>query len=126
MKSTVVAITLCLLFSHAQASTVTDACDAHRLDLERQMATAGANNNFDQVNSLQTALNQLNADCTPDAIAQRHADEVGKYQRRLDDRLGELRIAVEYHSNAAAIAKHQRKVDDARAELDRVKAKGDQ
>jgi Protein of unknown function (DUF1090) len=126
MKSTVVAITLCLLLSQVQASTVTDTCDARRIDLERQMATAGANNNFDQVNSLQAALNQLNADCTPNAIAQKHADEVAKYQRRLDDRLGELRIAVEYHSNAEAVAKHQRKVDEARAELDRVKAKGDQ
>jgi Protein of unknown function (DUF1090) len=126
MKSTVVAITLCLVLSHVQASTVADTCDARRIDFERQMATAGANNNFDQVNSLQTALNQLNAGCTPNAIAQRHADEVAKYQRRLDDRQGELRIAAEYHSNAEAIAKHQRKVDEARAELDRVKAKGDQ
>jgi len=126
MKSTVVAITLCLLLPQVQASTVTDNCDARRLDLERQMATAGANNNFDQVNGIQTALNQLNANCTPDAIAQKHANEVAIYQRRLDDRLGELRIAVEYHSNAEAIAKHQPKVDEARAELDRVKAKGDQ
>jgi hypothetical protein len=106
MKSTVVAITLCMLLSHALASTVTDTCDDRRLELERQMATAGANNNFDQVNSLQTTLNQLNARCTPSAIAQRHA--------------------IQYHSNAEAIAKHQRKVDEARAELERVKAKGDQ
>jgi hypothetical protein len=126
MKSTVVAIALCLLLPHVQASTVTDTCDARRIDLERQMAAAGANNNFDQVNSLQTVLNQLNADCTPDAIAQKHADEVAKYQRHLNDRLGELKIAIEYHSNAEAIAKHQHKVDEARAELERVKAKGDQ
>jgi hypothetical protein len=37
------------------------------------------------LNGLQTALNQLNANCTPDAIAQKHADEVAKYQRKLDD-----------------------------------------
>jgi hypothetical protein len=126
MKTSVVAITLCLLFSQVQASTVTDTCDARRIDLERQMATAGANHNFDQVNSLQNALNQLDADCNPNAIAQRHADEVAKYQRRLDERQGELRIAIDYHSNAEAIAKHQRKVDEARAELEQVNAKGNQ
>jgi hypothetical protein len=68
---------------------------------------------------------QANYDGT--RIAQKHADEVVvKYQRKLDARLAELKISIDYHSKASAIAKHQRKVDEARAELDRAKAKGDQ
>jgi Protein of unknown function (DUF1090) len=126
MKLLAAAVALCSLLHYAQASTTTDACDARRQDIERQMAIAQANSNYDQVSGLQTALNQLNTNCTPDAIAQKHADEVAKYQRKLNDRLAELKISVDYHSNAEAIAKHQRKVDEARAELERVKAKGDQ
>jgi acyl carrier protein phosphodiesterase len=126
MKMLAAAVALSSILQYAQASTTTDTCDARRQDIERQMAIAQSNNNYDQVNGLQTALNQLNANCAPQAIAQRHADEVAKYQRKLNDRLAELKISIEYKSKPSAIAKHQGKVDEARAELERVKAKGDQ
>lgn len=80
-----VALSLCL--STAHASQETDACDAHRQTLERQMATALNQDNSAQLDALQAELDKTNAECTPDAIAQKRADAL----RRHDSAVAEAR-----------------------------------
>jgi hypothetical protein len=120
-----VALSLCL--STAHASQETDACDAHRQALERQMATALNQDNTAQLDALQAELNKTNADCTPDAIAQKRADALRRHdsavaeaKNRLRDWEAELERARKKGTDQLNIAAWERKVNRARADLDRA------
>jgi len=123
-----VAFSLCL--STAHASQETDACDAHRQALERQMATALEQDNSGQLDALQAELNKTNAECTPDAIAQKRADALRRHdsaiaeaRNRLRDWEAELERARKKGTDQLNIAAWERKVKRARADLDRAMAR---
>jgi Protein of unknown function (DUF1090) len=120
-----VALSLCL--STAHASQETDACDAHRQALERQMATALNQDNAAQLDTLQAELDKTNAECTPDAIAQKRADALRRHENavtvaknRLRDWEAELARARKKGTDQLNIAAWERKVNRARADLDRA------
>jgi hypothetical protein len=126
-----VALSLCLstglCLSTAHASPETDACDAHRQALERQMATALNQDNTAQLDALQADLNKTNAECTPDAIAQKRADAVRRHdsavaeaKNRLRDWEAELERARKKGTDQLNIAAWERKVNRARVDLDRA------
>jgi hypothetical protein len=123
-----VAFSLCL--STAHASQETEACDAHRQSLERQMATALNQDNSAQLDALQADLNKTNAECTPDAIAQKHADALRRHdsavaaaRNTLRDWEAELARARKKGTDQLNIAAWERKVNRARADLDRAVAR---
>ncbi|SOE58505.1 Protein of unknown function [Burkholderia sp. D7] len=123
-----VAFSLCL--STAHASQETDACDAHRQAFERQMATALEQDNSGQLDALQAELNKTNAECTPNAIAQKHADALRRHdsaiaeaRNRLRDWEAELERARKKGTDQLNIAAWERKVKRARADLDRAMAR---
>lgn len=123
-----VAFSLCL--STAHASPETDACDAHRQALERQMATVLSQDNSAQLDALQAALDKSNADCRPEAIAQRHADALKRHddavaeaRGRLRDWEAELARAQKKGTDQLNIAAWERKVNRARADLNRAVAR---
>ncbi|SAL39357.1 hypothetical protein AWB69_03894 [Caballeronia udeis] len=123
-----VAFSLCL--STARASQETDACDAHRQALERQMATALEQDNSGQLDALQAELNKTNAECTPDAIAQKRADALRRHdsaiaeaRNRLRDWEAELERARKKGTDQLNIAAWERKVKRARSDLDRAMAR---
>jgi hypothetical protein len=115
----------CMPLAHASAET--DACDTRRQLLEQQMATALDQAGSPQLDSLQVALDKLNAACTPDAIANRKADA----QRRHDVAIAQARsdLAADEAELARAqkkgtdplnIAAWERKVRRAQGTLDRA------
>lgn len=115
--------------SLAHASPETDACDTHRQSLERQMATALNQDNTAMLDSLQAALNKTNAECTPDAIAQRKADAqrrhdnaIAEAQGRLNEYEGELARAQKKGTDLLNIAAWERKVRRARGTLNHALA----
>lgn len=119
------ALSRCL--STAHASQETDACDAHRQALERQMATALNQDNAAQLDTLQAELDKTNAECTPDAIAQKRADALKRHENavaeaknRLRDWEAELARARKKGTDQLNIAAWERKVNRARADLDRA------
>ncbi|MFT4432317.1 DUF1090 family protein [Caballeronia sp. 15715] len=121
------AFTLSLCLSTAHASQETDACDAHRQALERQMATALNQDNAAQLDTLQAELDKTNAECTPDAIAQKRADALKRHENavaeaknRLRDWEAELARARKKGTDQLNIAAWERKVNRARADLDRA------
>jgi len=123
-----VAFTLCL--STAHASQETEACDAHRQSLERQMATALNQDNSAQLDALQADLNKTNTECTPDAIAQKRADALRRHdsavadaRNRLRDWEAELARARKKGTDQLNIAAWERKVNRASADLDRAVAR---
>jgi len=123
-----VALSLCL--STAHASQETDACDAHRQALERQMATALNQDNAAQLDTLQAELDKTNAECTPDAIAQKRADALRRHENavtvaknRLRDWEAELARARKKGTDQLNIAAWERKVNRARADLNRAMAR---
>jgi Protein of unknown function (DUF1090) len=124
------AVALSMCFSVAHASPETDACDAHRQALERQMATVLNQDNSAQLDALQAALDKSNTECTPDAIAQRHADALKRHddavseaRNRLSDWEAELARAQKKGTDQLNIAAWERKVNRARADLNRAVAR---
>ncbi|SAL12708.1 hypothetical protein AWB64_00545 [Caballeronia sordidicola] len=125
-----VAVALCMCFSVARASPETDACDAHRQSLERQMAIALNREDSAQLDTLQAALDKTNAECTPDAIAQRKADALRRHNDAIAQARNTLRAweaelarAQKKGTDQLNIAAWQRKVNRARADLDRAIAR---
>jgi hypothetical protein len=123
-----VAFSLCVSVAHA--SQETEACDAHRQALERQMATALTQDNSAQLSTLQAELDKTNAQCTPDAIAQRHANALKRHdsavaeaRNRLRDWEAELARARKKGTDQLNIAAWERKVNRARADLNRAMAR---
>jgi hypothetical protein len=123
-----VAFSLCL--STAHASQETEACDAHRQSVERQMATALNQDNSAQLDALQADLNKTNTECTPDAIAQKRADALRRHDSavaeardRLRDWDAELARARKKGTDQLNIAAWERKVNRAHADLDRAVAR---
>jgi hypothetical protein len=123
-----VAFSLCVSVAHA--SQETDTCDAHRQALERQMATALNQDNSAQLSALQAELDKTNAECTPDAIAHRHADALKRHEsavaeagNRLRDWEAELARARKKGTDQLNIAAWERKVNRARADLNRAMAR---
>jgi hypothetical protein len=126
----VAAIAFSLCMSVAHASPETDACDAHRQSLERQMATALNQDNSAQLDALQAQLDKSNADCTPDAIAQRRANAIKRHEDAISEAKGRLRAweaelarANKKGTDQLNIAAWERKVNRARADLDRAVAR---
>jgi small-conductance mechanosensitive channel len=124
------AVALSMCFSAAHASPETDACDAHRQALERQMATLLSQDHSAQLDALQAALDKTNAECAPDAIAQRradalkrHDDAVAEARNRLRDWEAELARAQKKGTDQLNIAAWERKVNRARADLNRAVAR---
>jgi hypothetical protein len=124
------AVVFSLCVSSAHASQETDACDAHRQALERQMATALNQDNSAQLDALQADLNKTNAECTPDAIAQKRADAIRRHdtavaeaRNRLRDWEAELARARKKGTDQLNIAAWERKVNRARADLNRAVAR---
>lgn len=107
-------------------SAQTDGCDAKRASIEQEITYAQAHGNTKRVDGLETALAQMNANCT-DAVLRGDAQcKVTAAQRKLSEREHDLREAKADGKSARKIAERQRKVDDARAELERVQVEAAQ
>lgn len=98
----------------------TGGCDAKRTSIEREISYAQAHGNTKRVDGLETALAQLNANCT-DAVLRSDAQrKVAAAEKKLSERQRELQQAKADGKSAKKIAERQHKVDEAHAELEKV------
>jgi DNA-binding NarL/FixJ family response regulator len=98
----------------------TGGCDAKRTSIEREISYAQAHGNAKRVDGLETALAQMNANCT-DAVLRSDAQrKVAAAEKKLSERQRELQQAKADGKSAKKIAERQRKVDEAHAELEKV------
>ncbi len=101
-------------------------CDAKRHAVEQEIDYAQAHGNARRAAGLETALAQLNANCTDAtlrSVAQRKVDQA---QHKLAERQRDLQKAKAEGKGTKKIADRQRKVDEAHAELERVQAEAAQ
>jgi DNA-binding NarL/FixJ family response regulator len=98
----------------------TGGCDAKRTSIEREISYAQAHGNAKRVDGLETALAQMNANCT-DALLRSDAQrKVAAAEKKLSERQRELQQAKADGKSAKKIAERQHKVDEAHAELEKV------
>ncbi|WP_109478729.1 DUF1090 domain-containing protein [Paraburkholderia sp. C35] len=101
-------------------SAQTGGCDAKRQSIEREIAYAKSHGNAKRVDGLETALAQMNANCT-DAVLRSDAQrKVADAQKKLAERERDLKEARADGKSAKKIADRQRKVDEAHAELEQA------
>ena len=107
-------------------SAQTSGCDAKRDSVEQEIAYAQAHGNAKRVDGLETALAQMNANCS-DAVLRSDAQrKVTQAQKKLSERERDLRKATADGKDAKKIAERQRKVDEAHAELERLQTEAAQ
>jgi DNA-binding NarL/FixJ family response regulator len=102
----------------AACSAQTNGCDAKRSSIENEIAYAQAHGNAKRVDGLETALAQMNANCT-DAVLRSDAQrKVTASQKKLAEREHDLQKAKADGKSVKKIAERQHKVDEAHAELE--------
>ena len=122
IKTLILGMTIYPLVCVAQTS----GCDAKRTSIEREIAYAQAHGNAKRVDGLETALAQMNANCT-DAVLRSDAQrKVVAAQKKLSERQHDLQQARADGKSAKKIAERQRKVDEAHAELESVQTEASQ
>lgn len=105
-------------------SAQTSGCDAKRDSVEQEIAYAQAHGNAKRVDGLETALAQMNANCS-DAVLRSDAQrKVTQAQKKLSER--DLRKAKADGKGAKKITERQRKVDEAHTELERLQTEAAQ
>ncbi|MGF6772374.1 hypothetical protein P3T18_004862 [Paraburkholderia sp. GAS199] len=98
----------------------TNSCDTKRHAIEQEIAYAQAHGNGKRVDGLETALAQLNANCTDATLRSDAQRKVASAQKKLAEREEDLKKAKADGKGAKKIADRQRKVDEAHAELEKV------
>jgi hypothetical protein len=101
-------------------SAQTSGCDAKRNSVEQEIAYAQAHGNAKRIDGLETALAQLNANCTDAALRSDAQRKVTQAQKKLSEREQDLQKAKADGKSTRKIADRQRKVEEAHAELERV------
>ncbi|MFL9863600.1 DUF1090 domain-containing protein [Paraburkholderia fungorum] len=120
MNMAIKALLLGMVIYPMVCSAQTNGCDAKRASIEKEIDYAQAHGNAKRIDGLETALAQMNANCT-DAVLRSDAQrKVDAAQKKLSERQRDLQEARADGKSAKKIAERQRKVDEAHAELERV------
>jgi hypothetical protein len=104
----------------------TGRCDAKRMSIEREIAYAQTHGNANRVDGLETALAQLNANCSDAALRSAAQRKVADAQNKLAERERDLQQAKAEGKSAKKVAERQRKVDEAHAALERAQLEASQ
>lgn len=104
--------------SHAAAQT---GCAAKKQEIERQISYAKAHNNQHRVNGLETALSEVNRNCTDSSLRRDREDKIQEKERKVAKRTEELKEARET-GNPEKIGKKSKKLEEAKAELAEARA----
>jgi hypothetical protein len=107
-------------------SAQTNGCDVKRGSIENEITYAQAHGNAKRVDGLETALAQLNANCTEASLRNESQRKVSAAQKKLAERQHDLQEAKANGKSAKKIAERQHKVDEAHAELEKVQIEASQ
>ncbi|WP_460909635.1 DUF1090 domain-containing protein [Paraburkholderia jirisanensis] len=98
----------------------TGGCDTKRMSIEKEITYAQAHNNASRVDGLETALAQMNANCTDAALHSAAQRKVAAAQKKLAEREHDLQDAKANGKSGKKIAERQRKVEEAHADLEKA------
>jgi hypothetical protein len=126
MKTAVKVFLLGMVVYPMVCSAQTNGCDAKRSSIEKEIAYAQTHGNAKRVDGLETALAQMNANCTDTVLRSEAQRKVAASQKKLAEREHDLQEAKANGKSAKKIAERQRKVDEAHAELERVQLEASQ
>lgn len=122
MNTTIKALVLSIITLPMVCAAQTSGCDAKRNSVEQEIAYAQAHGNARRVDGLETALAQMNANCTDGTLRSNAQRKVTEAQKKLSERERDLRKAKVDGKSAKKIAERQRKVDEAHSELETLQA----
>jgi Protein of unknown function (DUF1090) len=120
LNTTIKACVLGIVMLPAVCCAQTSGCDAKRNSVEREITYAQAHGNAKRVDGLETALAQMNANCTDAMLRSDAQRKVTQAQKKLSERERDLQEAKAEGKGAKKIAERQRKVDEAHTELEKV------
>ncbi len=126
MNTTIKAFALAIVIFPVMCSAQTSGCDAKRESVEQEIAYAQAHGNAKRVDGLETALAQMNANCSDTVLRSDAQRKVTQAQTKLSERERDLSKAKADGKDAKKIAERQRKVDEAHADLERLQTEAAQ
>jgi hypothetical protein len=101
---------------NAQAQTNAKGCAAKKASLERQISYAKKHGNTYRIAGLETALSEVNANCTDAGLRANREDKIKEKQAKVAERQADLKEA-QAAGDSKKIAKKQKKVQEAQVEL---------
>lgn len=107
-------------------SAQTRGCDAKRSSIENEITFARAHGNVKRVEGLETALAQMNANCTDAMLRSDAQRKVDAAEKKLSERQHDLQEAKASGKSSKKIAEKQRKVDESHAELEQAQTEAAQ
>ncbi|GKX50209.1 DUF1090 domain-containing protein [Budvicia aquatica] len=121
--ATAIALPLLLTLSAGYASAAGNDCSAKRTEIENQIAQAKAHNNANRVAGLETALSQLNANCTTEGLVENAQDKVAKLQEKIAEKQADItKIEAEQQEARAKgdqkkVAKYDKKIAEKKSDI---------
>jgi len=120
MKKTLLTLSLCLLpltFTAAHAASALTGCAAKKQEIETQLSFARQHNNTHQVAGLETALREVEQNCTEGSLLKQRQEKVAEKKVKVQEREQELAKAKAEGRSASKIQKREDKLADARQAL---------
>lgn len=123
MKRLIMTLALSFFTTALLAQTATqpeNPCLAKRQDIQRQIDQAKAHGNERRLAGLHKALQENEANCTPESLRRERERDVRQAREKVAEREHELNQAKTEGEDKKKIAKRERKLAEAKAELRRV------
>ena len=120
MKKTLLTLSLCLLpltFTAAHAASALTGCAAKKHEIETQLSFARQHKNTHQVAGLETALREVDQNCTEGSLLKQRQEKVAEKKFKVQEREQELAKAKAEGRSASKIQKREEKLADVRQEL---------
>lgn len=96
-------------------------CDIKAQEIQQQIDYAKQHGNIRRVAGLETALREVNSNCTVEGLKAEQQEKIKEKQYKVAERKQELKEAQET-GNADKITKKQKKLTEAQAELEQAQA----
>lgn len=126
--ATLTGLSLLLALSAGYASAAGNDCAAKRAEIENQITQAKAYNNANRVAGLETALSQLNANCTTTGLIENAQDKVKKLEQKISEKKDDItnieadRQKASAKGDAKKVAKYDEKNTEKKSEIADLKA----
>lgn len=117
---TIILITILSFTSLALSNPDTNPCDVKKAEILKEIELAKSHKNKQKVAGLEKALSEVNANCTVESQAKEHQEKLNKLQRKVDERMEDLKKAEASGKNKK-IEKAKKKLQEAEAELQSAK-----
>ena len=107
--------------ANANVQSYATGCAAKKQNIENQIGYAKAHGNQRRVNGLETALREVERNCTTASLQRERADKLQQKERKVAERTRELTLARET-GDEDKIMKKMKKLAEAKTELAEARA----